>query len=110
MGSLVLIPLLERMPGLRYLRISAALALALFPAFLLVPGFGLKLVLLGLLGFSNAGWYAVLKGQLYSAMPGQSGTVLSLGSVFGLARALIPLALGLVAALRSLGRRRTRTV
>jgi MFS transporter, FSR family, fosmidomycin resistance protein len=97
LGSLVLIPLLERMPGLRYLRISAALALALFPAFLLVPGFGLKLVLLGLLGFSIAGWYAVLKGQLYSAMLGQSGTVLSLGSVFGLARALLPLALGLVA-------------
>jgi FSR family fosmidomycin resistance protein-like MFS transporter len=64
---------------------------------LLVPGFGLKVVLLGLLGFCNAGWYPVLKGRLYSAMPGQSGTVLSVGSLFGLARALLPLALGLVA-------------
>jgi FSR family fosmidomycin resistance protein-like MFS transporter len=97
LGSLVLIPLLEYMPGLRYLRISTALAVALFPAFLLVPGFGLKVVLLGLLGFCKAGWYPVLKGRLYSAMPGQSGTVLSVGSVFGLARALLPLALGLVA-------------
>jgi FSR family fosmidomycin resistance protein-like MFS transporter len=96
-GSLVLIPLLEHMPGLLYLRISAALAVALFPAFLLVPGFSLKVVLLGLLGFCNAGWYAVLKGRLYSAKPGQSGTVLSVGSVFGLARALLPLALGLAA-------------
>ena len=48
LGSLVLIPLLERMPGLRYLRISAALALVLFPAFLLVPGFGPKMARLGL--------------------------------------------------------------
>ena len=38
-----------------------------------------------------------LKAQLYSAMPGQSGTVMTVGNVFGLVGALVPLALGLVA-------------
>jgi FSR family fosmidomycin resistance protein-like MFS transporter len=72
-------------------------ALVLFPAFLLVPGVWAKLVLLGLLGLSNAGWYPILKAQLYSAMPGQSGTVMTVGNVFGLVGGLIPLGLGLIA-------------
>jgi FSR family fosmidomycin resistance protein-like MFS transporter len=50
-----------------------------------------------LLGFFNAGWYAILKGQLYSTMPGQSGTVMTVGNVFGFVGGLIPLVLGLVA-------------
>jgi MFS transporter, FSR family, fosmidomycin resistance protein len=54
-------------------------------------------VLLGLLGFFNAGWYAILQGRLYSAMPGQSGTVMTLNNVFGLVAGLLPLALGIVA-------------
>ena len=97
LGNLLLIPLLERVRGLRYLRLSAVVELALFPAFLLAPGFWAKLVLLGLLGFFNTGWYSILKAQLYSAMPGQSGTVMTVGNVFGLVGALVPLGLGLVA-------------
>jgi len=96
-GDLLLIPLLERVRGLRYLRLSAAVELALFPAFLLMPGFWTKLGLLGLLGLFNAGWYSILKAQLYSAMPGQSGTVMMVGNVFGLVGSLVPLGLGLVA-------------
>ena len=96
-GDLLLIPLLERVRGLSYLRLSATVELAVFPAFLLAPGFGGKLVLLGLLGLFNAGWYSILKAQLYSAMPGQSGTVMTVGNVFGLVGGLIPLGLGLLA-------------
>jgi MFS transporter, FSR family, fosmidomycin resistance protein len=96
-GDLLLIPLLERVAGLRYLRLSAVIELLIFPAFLLVPGYLPKLLLLGLLGFFNAGWYAILKGQLYSTMPGQSGTVMTVGNVFGFVGGLIPLVLGLVA-------------
>jgi FSR family fosmidomycin resistance protein-like MFS transporter len=96
-GDLLLIPLLERVAGLRYLRVSALIELLIFPAFLLVPGYLPKLLLLGLLGFFNAGWYAILKGQLYSTMPGQSGTVMTVGNVFGFVGGLIPLVLGLVA-------------
>jgi len=97
LGNLLLIPLLERVRGLRYLRLSAVVELVLFPAFLLVPGFWAKLLLLGLLGLFNTGWYSILKAQLYSVMPGQSGTVMAVGNVFGLVGALVPLGLGLVA-------------
>jgi FSR family fosmidomycin resistance protein-like MFS transporter len=55
------------------------------------------LALLGLLGLFSTGWYSILKAQLYSAMPGQSGTVMTMGNVFGLVGGLIPLGLGLVA-------------
>jgi len=97
LGDFLLIPLLERVAGLRYLRWSAALELVLFPAFLLAPSTGTKLVLLGLLGLFNAGWYAILKARLYAAMPGQSGTVMTVGNVFGLVGQFVPLGVGLLA-------------
>jgi FSR family fosmidomycin resistance protein-like MFS transporter len=96
-GDLALIPLLERVRGLSYLRVSALATLALFPAMLLVPEFWQKLVLLGLIGFFNAGWYAILQAQLYGSLPGQSGTALAAKNVSGMVGALIPLFLGLVA-------------
>ncbi|MBN1937455.1 MAG: MFS transporter [Anaerolineae bacterium] len=97
LGDVLLIPLLERVPGLRYLRLSAAVKLVLFPAFLLVPAFGVKLALLGLLGLFNAGWYSILKAQLYSTMPGQSGTTMAADNIFGFVGALIPWGLGVIA-------------
>jgi FSR family fosmidomycin resistance protein-like MFS transporter len=102
-GDLLLIPLLERVSGVAYLRISAALELALFPTFLLVENPILKLAALALMGFFNAGWYAILQGRLYSAMPGQSGSVMAVGTVFGLVGSLIPLGIGLLAEQISLG-------
>jgi FSR family fosmidomycin resistance protein-like MFS transporter len=71
--------------------------LILFPAFLLVDNLALKLVFLALLGFFNSGWYSILQGQLYSAMPGQSSIALVAGNVFGLVSSLVPTAVGLVA-------------
>ena len=85
------------MKGLDYLRVSVIIELILYPIFLLVPDFWVKLVLLGLMGLFNAGWYAILKGQLYASMPGQSGTVMTLGSVSGLVGQLIPLGVGALA-------------
>jgi len=96
-SDFLLIPLLERFSGLRYLRISALLTFLVFPAFLLIENWILKLFLVGLLGILNAGWYAIPKGQLYSAMPGQSGTVMTLTNVFGFVGALIPLGIGWIA-------------
>ena len=96
-GDFLLIPLLERVRGLSYLRVSAVIEFVLFTTFLLAPGFGIKLVLLGLLGFFNAGWYSILKGQLYTSMPGQSGTVMALENIFGWVSGFIPLVLGWVA-------------
>ncbi|MCC7207391.1 MAG: MFS transporter [Anaerolineae bacterium] len=102
-GDFLVIPLLERVRGLVYVRISALVTLVLFPAFLLVPGFAPKLILLGLIGFFNAGWYSVLQGHLYTSMPGQSGAVHAVGNVFGLVGSLIPLAIGLAAERVGLG-------
>ena len=96
-GDFLMIPLLERVSGLVYLRFSVILELILFPAFLIVSTMWGKLVLLGLLGLFNAGWYAVLKGRLYTAMPGQSGSVMAVSTVAGLIGSLIPLLLGLIA-------------
>ena len=94
-GDFALVPLLERVRGLSYLRVSTSVVLVLFPAVLLAEGLATKLVLLGLLGFANAGWYAVLKSKLYDELPGQSGTVaMTLSNVFGLAGSFVPLALG----------------
>ena len=97
LGDALLIPLLERVRGLTYLRYSAVLMLFLFPAFLLVPWYGAKLVVLGLMGLGNAGWYAILKGQLYSSLPGQSGTVMAIDSAFSLVAGATPAVLGFVA-------------
>lgn len=97
LGDFLLIPLLERVRGLTYLRFSAAVIVVLFPAFLLVPSFPLKLICLALMGLFNAGWYAILKGNLYSALPGQSGTVIAVDALFGIATGFIPGVLGWVA-------------
>jgi FSR family fosmidomycin resistance protein-like MFS transporter len=46
----------------------------------------------------NAGWYSILKGNLYTSMPGQSGAVMTLGNLFGLVSSFVPLVIGLFAA------------
>jgi len=102
-GDFALVPVLERVRGLSYLRVSTAAVLLLFPAMLLAEGFIMKLALLGLLGMANAGWYAILKARLYEELPGRSGTALTLGNVFGLAGDMLPLALGAFAEAWGLG-------
>jgi FSR family fosmidomycin resistance protein-like MFS transporter len=97
LGDVWLIPLLERVRGIQYLRVSALLVLCLYPAFLIIPNVTVKIVILGGLGFLNAGWYSILQGQLYTAMPGQSGTVMTLNNLAGLVGGLMPLALGWIA-------------
>jgi FSR family fosmidomycin resistance protein-like MFS transporter len=49
------------------------------------------------MGFFNAGWYAILRANLYSTMPGQSGTVMALDNVSGFFGKLLPLGIGLAA-------------
>ncbi len=94
LGDFLLIPLLERVRGLAYLRVSVLVELLLYPLFLIVPSLWAKLAVLALLGLFNSGWYAILQGKLYSSMPGQSGTVMTVGNIFGLWASLIPVGLG----------------
>lgn len=101
-GDFLLIPLLERIPGVVYLRFSALMEAILFPLFLLTDNWWLKVVLLGMIGLFNAGWYAILQGKLYDALGEQSGSVLIVGNVAGLVGALMPLLLGTVAELYGL--------
>lgn len=96
-GDAAVIPVLERVDSLTYLRISAMLEIGAFAAFLLVPGFVPKMLLIALVSLLNSGWYAILTGRLYSAMPGQSGTVTTVGNVIGMAGSFIPLAIGVAA-------------
>ncbi len=96
-GDLLVIPLLERVKGLAYVRASAIVVAVVFPLFLLVPWFWLKLVLVGVLGALNSGWYAVLQAQVYATLPGRSGTALALFNLSCLAGALVPVGLGLAA-------------
>jgi len=103
LGDFLLIPLLERVKGMHYLRWSVLIELVLFPAFLFVPIPWLKLVIAGLMGFFNAGWYAILKANMFSAMPGQSGIAQALDNVSGMFGKLLPFGIGLAAQAFGLG-------
>jgi MFS transporter, FSR family, fosmidomycin resistance protein len=103
LGDFLLIPLLERVEGLTYLRWSVLVELVLFPAFLLVSIPWLKLVILGAMGFFNAGWYAILKAGMFSTMSGQSGTAQALDDVSGIFGKLLPFGIGLAAQAFGLG-------
>jgi FSR family fosmidomycin resistance protein-like MFS transporter len=96
-GDFLLIPLLERLRGLDYLRVSVIIECILLPLFLLSSALWLKLTLLAFVGLFVVGWYAILKANLFSSLQGQSGTVQALGSLSGVIGKLIPLGIGLAA-------------
>ncbi len=96
-GNFVLLYLLDHIGGLRYLRVTAALELVCWVAFLMVAPYSAKLIVVALLGFLSAGWYSVLKARLYETLPGQSGTVIAVNNLFGLVGAVLPWGLGVVA-------------
>ncbi|HEX9415123.1 MAG TPA: MFS transporter [Gaiellaceae bacterium] len=102
-GDAILLLILRRVDGHRYLRWSAAASLAVYPAFLVVPGTASKLGFVAVLGLLNSGWYAIPKAGLYSALPDRSGAAVALGGIGGLAGALVPLALGMLAEHAGLG-------
>ena len=83
--------------GLSLLRVSAAAAALLYPGFLLVPGIGPKLVLLGGLSVMTAPWYPLLQARLYGSLPDASGIAVSLSSAAGLLGGAGPLAVGFLA-------------
>jgi FSR family fosmidomycin resistance protein-like MFS transporter len=102
-GTAVLVGVLERWPGRLVLRVSAGAALALYPAFLLVPGFWAKVGVLAALSLVTPAWYPVLEAELYASLPGRSGIAVSLSSAAALAGGLGPLAVGYLAGWLGLG-------
>ena len=103
LGDFLLIPLVERVKGLDYLRVSVIVELILFPLFLLSSIPWLKLTIVGMMGFFNAGWYAILKAKLFESMHGQSGVAQALDNVSGLIGKLIPISIGIAAQTFGLG-------
>lgn len=102
-GDTLLIPLLEKIDGLRLIRLSAFLVLIIYPCFLLIPNIWVKLGLLAMLGPLRSGWYQVLQGRAYSAIPGRSGTVVAIGSLGSIVASAFPIILGAVAERAGLG-------
>ena len=96
-GDGLLVLLLRRIDGLALLRVTAALMLAAYPAFLLVPGIGAKLVMLGTIGVLRAGWYAIPTARLYDELHDASGTALAIGNVANVAGLTLPFAVGVIA-------------
>jgi len=95
-GSAALIPVLQRLDGLRYLRASAFVSAVLFVSFLLVPGAPAKLALVATIAVVNAGWYPVLQARLYGALGDASGLALTVGALFPL-NAVLPLGIAALA-------------
>lgn len=96
-SDVVLIPLLERVPGRSLVRLSAWMALVLYPAWLLAPWPGVKIVLLLAVNFTTMGWYQVLSGEAYAAARGRSGTVSAISSVAGLLGGVLAWSVGFTA-------------
>lgn len=96
-GDALLLPVLRRVEGLTYLRLSVLTMLAVYPALLLLPGFGLKLVILAAIGVLRAGWYAIPQARLYDEIPEASGLMLVLSNAGSLAASSLPLAFGALA-------------
>lgn len=96
-GDAAVIWVLERASPRIVLRGSAAAAAALYPAFLLAAGLGLKLAILALLTAATAPWYTVLQAELYRSLPGRSGLAVSLSSAASMIGGVGPLAVGFLA-------------
>jgi len=96
-GDVLILRVLRRTDGLRYLRWSAAAALVAYPAFLLVGSVAAKMVVLVPLGMLRAGWYAIVQARLYSELPARGGTAVAIGGPADLLGSLLPLAIGVAA-------------
>lgn len=93
-GSALLVPVLERLTGVRVLRVSAVVVLLAYAAFLIVPAIWLKYVLIGAISFATAGWYAILRAKTYEVLPGQSGLVMAVTSLANISSLFMPALLG----------------
>ncbi len=102
-SDLVVIPLLEKIPGLQLVRASAFVCIGMYAAALLAPWLWVKLILFILVSMTTLGWYPVLQGEAYAAVPGRSGTVMAVNSLTGVVSAGIAWIIGWLAGQVGLG-------
>ena len=93
-SDLLLIPLLERVPGRTVVRASAAAVTVLYPLWLLAPWLWAKILLVLIIKFITLGWYSVMQGEAYASSPGRSGTVMAINSMAGILGAAFPWLIG----------------
>jgi FSR family fosmidomycin resistance protein-like MFS transporter len=92
------IPFIDRQgDSMRFLRITAFMEVFAFAIFLLTPGFIPKLVVVVFVNLLNTGWYAILQGRLYSSLPGQSASIMAIGSVTAPLAKFFPFIIGFLA-------------
>ncbi len=92
------IPFIDRQKdSIRFLRLTALLEAVAFAVFLLIPGFIPKLIVVIIVNLFNTGWYPILQGRLYSSLPGQSASVMTIGSVTAPLAKFFPFLLGFLA-------------
>lgn len=82
---------------IQFLRRTAFLNAIAFIGFMLTPGFAWKIVLVVLVNLFNTGWYSILQGRLYSSLPGQSASVMTIGAVTAPLAKALPLLIGILA-------------
>ncbi|MFN8596567.1 MAG: hypothetical protein U0559_10355 [Anaerolineae bacterium] len=76
-GNALIVPALERLRGVRVLRISAVVVLVAYVALLIVPVVAIKYVLIAVIAFATSGWFAILRAKCFEVLPGQSGLVIA---------------------------------
>jgi len=92
------IPFIDRQKdSIRFLRMTAVMELFAFAVFLLMPGFIPKLIVVIVVNLFNTGWYPILQGGLYSSLPGQSASIMAIGSVTAPLAKFFPFLIGFLA-------------
>jgi MFS transporter, FSR family, fosmidomycin resistance protein len=92
------IPFIDRQrDSIKSLRTTALLECLAFAFFLLTSGFIPKLIVVIAVNLFNTGWYPILQGRLYSSLPGQSASIMAIGSVTAPLAKFFPFLLGLLA-------------
>jgi len=94
----IFIPFIDRQrDSMKFLRITALMELLMFAIFLITPGFVPKLIVVIAVNLFNTGWYPILQGRLYSSLPGQSASVMAIGSVTAPLAKFFPFLIGFLA-------------
>jgi FSR family fosmidomycin resistance protein-like MFS transporter len=92
------IPFIDRQKNsINFIRRTALIEIFAFGIFLLTPGFIPKLVIVILVNLLNTGWYPILQGRLYSSLPGQSASIMAIGSVTAPIAKFFPFLIGFLA-------------
>jgi FSR family fosmidomycin resistance protein-like MFS transporter len=96
-GNALIVPALEKVRGLRVIRVTAIIVLIAYAAMLITPAVWIKYALIAVISFSTAGWFAILRAKCFEMLPGQSGLVIAATSLVNVVSLFVPVILGGIA-------------